>query len=131
MTTRQTAIALFTALSLALTAVPVAFAGGKSSQGIGHTGVPRTSGNTLGGRPVVGKGTDIGQTSNPSNIDNPVWSRRDRRGQPQRIISPPPKDVRPIIRPRQVRCDGHKCYTYNPYREYPNRRAQVRDHRNR
>lgn len=129
MTSRHITFVLLAAVALTLAALPAANAGGKSGQGIGHTGVPRTSGNTLGGRPVAGKGADVGQTSTPSNVNNPVSSRRDRRGQPQQTATPPPQGVRPI-RGIQVRCDGHKCGPYNPFREYPNRRAQVRDHRN-
>ena len=105
MTAHQTILTLLAAFSLMLTAMPAALAGGKSGPG-------------------------VGQTSNPLNANNAVGSRRDRRGQPQHVITPPPKDTRPI-RGVQVRCDGHKCGPYNPFQEHGNRRAQVRDHRSR
>jgi hypothetical protein len=94
--------------SLMLNVMPDAFAAGKGggSKGTAHAG----------------------QMSAPSNANSSAGSRRDRRGQPQPTVNPPPQGVRPI-RGIQVRCDGHKCGPYNPFKEYPNRRAQVRDHR--
>ena len=110
-TKRQTTVAIFAACLLMLDAMPAAIAASKS-----------------GGQ--SSRGANAGQMSAPSGANNPAGSRRDRRGEPQRTVNPPPQGVRPI-RGIQVRCDGHKCGPYNPFQEHPNRRAQVRDHRNR
>lgn len=132
---RHIPLAVLAALALTLALQPAAQAGGKSGQGMksgpsmGHTGVPRSSGNTLGGRPVSGKGADIGQSSGPMSVDKPDSSRRDRRGQPQ-----PQADVGKEPKPK-IRLGEHclpharPCRKFDPYQEFPNRRAQVRDHR--
>jgi hypothetical protein len=96
---------------------------------MGHTGVPRPSGTTLGGKPLAGKGVDIGQARPSSGMNNPDSSRRDRRGQPQ-----PQADVGRGPKPRVIlgchRPSPHRgCRKFDPYQEFPNRRAQVRDHR--
>lgn len=129
MIVRRTAFVLFVAAGLmaTLSTIPAAYAG-KSGHSLGHTGVPRSLGNTHGDRVVLGKGANTGGFANPSGMNNPAGSRRDRRGQPQPVVNPPPQGVRPI-RGIQIRCNEHRCRPYNPFQEYPNRRAQVRDHR--
>jgi hypothetical protein len=122
-------------LALAVADIPAAQAGGKSGggqgmkSGMGHTGVPRPSGNSLGGKPLAGKGADIGQANPSGGMNNPVGSRRDRRGQPQPQANVG-KGPKPTIRLGE-HCLPHArpCRKFAPYQEFPNRRAQVRDHR--
>jgi hypothetical protein len=119
MTTRSArrlafALSVGAGLTLMLGATPAAMAGGKS--GVSMSGASKSSGMQSSGMKASGMNDGAG-------------SRRDRRGQdPVAGPGTPPPAVKPI-RGIQVRCDGHRCGPYNPFQEYPNRRAQVRDHR--
>jgi hypothetical protein len=78
---------------------------------------------------LAGKsGPSLGN-SKPMGITEPAGSRRDRRGQDPIVAPSPPPDVKPI-RGVQIRCNEYRCGPYTPFQEDPNRRAQVRDHRN-
>jgi hypothetical protein len=94
--------------------MPAALAGGKSGLSM-NSGAKSSSMQSSGMK--------------ASGMNDGAGSRRDRRGQDQGVVPSPPPAVKPI-RGIQVRCDGHRCGPYNPFQEYPNRRAQVRDHRN-
>jgi hypothetical protein len=126
---RRTTLVLAAGLAVTFATLTIVDAKDRSGPGMGHTGVPRPSGNSLGGKPFAGKGVDIGQAGPSSGMNNPVGSRRDRRGQPplQPNVS---KDPKPEIRLGE-HCLPHArpCRKFDPYQEFPNRRAQVRDHR--
>jgi hypothetical protein len=140
-TLARTTLAVAAVLAATVVVLPIADARDRSGHGsgMGHTGVPRpTTGNTLGGKPLggkplAGKGADIGQWSGPMSVDKPVYSRRDRRGQPQPKVSPPPQGVPHVSNNRMIRvCDAQGfCRVRPPFGESEKMRAQVRDHRNR
>jgi hypothetical protein len=131
MTMRRTTLACAATLLAIVATVSFVEARDRSGHGsgMGHTGLPRPTGNTLGGKPLVRKGADIGQARPSPGMNNPDISRRDRRGQPplQPNVDKGPK---PKTRLGE-HCLPHArpCRKFDPYQEFPNRRAQVRDHR--